>query len=198
MVFGSCSCKMGWPLFLSRVGPAAAPAVPWKLNGSAGPSATELRLMGATNSVSFRKSTKQGVLRPLSTLPPFVPRLFIEDITLNHDKYRGFDAAGRDLTAASKTLQPSIIELQVSAGSRRARCWSAAAVIASHSNSKVFVLIAPCYVEAVLVTASYLKVQQNLGLMLNLASDTACLVPVCTCFVLLSGCGHDCGRHRLH
>lgn len=83
--------------------------------GTAGPSPSELRMMGAATSVSFKKSTmKQGVLRPLSTLPPFVPRLFIEDITLNHEKYRGFDAAGRDLTAASKTLQPSIIELQAS------------------------------------------------------------------------------------
>ncbi|GFR48148.1 hypothetical protein Agub_g9980 [Astrephomene gubernaculifera] len=88
------------------------PAAPWKMGGVAGPSPIELRLMGAANSVSFKKSTmKQGVLRPLSTLPPFVPRLFIEDIILNHEKYRGFDT-GRDLTAASKTLQPSIIELQ--------------------------------------------------------------------------------------
>ncbi|KAG2424626.1 hypothetical protein HXX76_014351 [Chlamydomonas incerta] len=95
-------------------GPAAGAS--WGMGGStAGPSPSELRMMGAATSVSFKKSTmKQGVLRPLSTLPPFVPRLFIEDITLNHEKYRGFDAAGRDLTAASKTLQPSIIELQAS------------------------------------------------------------------------------------
>ncbi|KAG2432750.1 hypothetical protein HYH02_012884 [Chlamydomonas schloesseri] len=95
-------------------GPAASAS--WGMGGgTAGPSPSELRMMGAATSVSFKKSTmKQGVLRPLSTLPPFVPRLFIEDITLNHEKYRGFDAAGRDLTAASKTLQPSIIELQAS------------------------------------------------------------------------------------
>ncbi|KXZ55439.1 hypothetical protein GPECTOR_3g89 [Gonium pectorale] len=94
---------------------SGATVAPWTVGGVPGPSPTELRMMGAANSVSFKKSTmKQGVLRPLSTLPPFVPRLFIEDITLNHDKYRGFDAAGRDLTAASKTLQPSIIELQAS------------------------------------------------------------------------------------
>ncbi|KAG2496536.1 hypothetical protein HYH03_005360 [Edaphochlamys debaryana] len=97
-------------------GSVGAPhTAPWAVGGVAGPSPTELRMMGANNSVSFKKSTmKQGVLRPLATLPPFVPRLFIEDITLNHDKYRGFDAAGRDLTAASKSLQPSIIELQAS------------------------------------------------------------------------------------
>ncbi|PNH10372.1 Adenylate cyclase type 10, partial [Tetrabaena socialis] len=94
---------------------SGAPVGQWNPGAASGPSPTELRMMGANTSVSFKKSTmKQGVLRPLSTLPPFVPRLFIEDITLNHDKYRGFDAAGRDLTAASKTLQPSIIELQAS------------------------------------------------------------------------------------
>lgn len=83
------------------------------MGGVTGPSPSELRMMGAASSVSFKKSTvRQGVLRPLSTLTPFVPRLFIEDTTLNHDKYKGFDSAGRDLTAASKTLQPSIIELQ--------------------------------------------------------------------------------------
>ncbi|GIM16101.1 hypothetical protein Vretimale_18739, partial [Volvox reticuliferus] len=94
--------------------PSGPPPTAWNMGGGVvGPSTSELRMMGAANSVSFRKSTtKQGVLRPLSTLPPFVPRLFIEDITLNHEKYRGFDAAGRDLTAASKTLLPSIIELQ--------------------------------------------------------------------------------------
>ncbi|GIL60580.1 hypothetical protein Vafri_15119, partial [Volvox africanus] len=94
--------------------PSGPPPTAWNMGGGVvGPSTSELRMMGAANSVSFKKSTmKQGVLRPLSTLPPFVPRLFIEDITLNHEKYRGFDAAGRDLTAASKTLQPSIIELQ--------------------------------------------------------------------------------------
>lgn len=76
------------------------------------PTAHELRMIGAATSVSFKKSGRAGLLRPLTTLPPFVPRLFIEDISLNHDKYKGFDAAGRDLTAASKTLKPSIIELQ--------------------------------------------------------------------------------------
>ncbi|EFJ50372.1 hypothetical protein VOLCADRAFT_116897 [Volvox carteri f. nagariensis] len=98
------------------VRPSGPPAGVWNMGSNVvGPSTSELRMMGAASSVSFKKNTmKQGVLRPLSTLPPFVPRLFIEDITLNHEKYRGFDAAGRDLTAASKTLQPSIIELQAS------------------------------------------------------------------------------------
>ncbi len=91
---------------------AGTQAAAWAAGG--GPSPSELRMMGANSSVSFKKSTlKQGVLRPLANLPPFVPRLFIEDITLNHEKFSGFDAAGRDLTAASKTIEPSIIELQV-------------------------------------------------------------------------------------
>lgn len=76
------------------------------------PTSQELRMMGANTSISFKKCARQGLPRPLSMLPPFVPRLFIEDCTLNHERFKGFDAAGRDLTAASKTLKPNIIELQ--------------------------------------------------------------------------------------
>ena len=69
-------------------------------------------MMGANTSISFKKQRGSGLPRPLTTLPPVVPRLFIEDCMLNNDKFKGFDAAGRDLTAASKTLKPSVIELQ--------------------------------------------------------------------------------------
>lgn len=61
---------------------------------------------------SSQPAKQQSVNRPLATLPPFVPRLFVEDISLNHEKYREFDVPGRALTAASKCLQPSIVELQ--------------------------------------------------------------------------------------
>lgn len=81
-------------------------------DGLGPPTAQELRMMGANTSISFKKQRSSGLPRPLTTLPPFVPRLFIEDCMLNNDKFKGFDAAGRDLTAASKTLKPSVIELQ--------------------------------------------------------------------------------------
>lgn len=81
-------------------------------DGLGPPTAQELRMMGANTSISFKKQRGSGLPRPLTTLPPFVPRLFIEDCMLNNDKFKGFDAAGRDLTAASKTLKPSVIELQ--------------------------------------------------------------------------------------
>ena len=73
---------------------------------------TELHMIGAQHSVSFKKSTsKHGLIRPLSTLPPFVPRLLKEDIAYNEPKYKAFDAvAARELIVASKTLGASITD----------------------------------------------------------------------------------------
>jgi hypothetical protein len=76
------------------------------------PSMAELHMIGAQHSVSFKKSTsKHGLVRPLSTLPPFVPRLLKEDLAYNDAKYRSFDAsASRELSVASKTLEASIVD----------------------------------------------------------------------------------------
>jgi hypothetical protein len=53
-----------------------------------------LQLMGAQRSASFKRSLHKGVgayVRPLTTLPPFVPRLLKQDIANNEAKYSAFD-----------------------------------------------------------------------------------------------------------
>lgn len=55
------------------------------------------QLMGMQRSASFKRSMNKGVgnyVRPLSTLPPFVPRLLKHDISTNEAKYDAFDKVG--------------------------------------------------------------------------------------------------------
>eukprot|EP00983_Pelagomonas_calceolata_P091670 1157574-Pelagomonas_calceolata.AAC.10 len=60
-----------------------------------------MQLMGVQRSASFKRSLHKGVgayVRPLTTLPPFVPRLLKHDIATNEAKYSAFDkvfCAGR-------------------------------------------------------------------------------------------------------
>lgn len=83
-------------------------------NVQPGPSLTELQLIGAHQSVSFKKSiSKHGLFRPLTTLPPFVPRLLKDEIAANDAKYRSFDHANmKELTQSSKSLTPCMYEFQ--------------------------------------------------------------------------------------
>lgn len=79
---------------------------------------TETAALGQPGiSVSFNRrhpGTKaQGLLKPLTTLPPFVPKLLKQDLASNNSKYRAFDnAAVRDLATASRTVEPSMHEFQ--------------------------------------------------------------------------------------
>ncbi|MEW5303002.1 MAG: hypothetical protein WDW36_005735 [Sanguina aurantia] len=79
-----------------------------------GPTTHELQLMGAATSVSFKKSvSRHGIMRPLTTLPPFMPRLLKENIIREGARYKAFDTAvARDLAAASSTLQPIITDFK--------------------------------------------------------------------------------------
>ncbi|KAL6756768.1 hypothetical protein V8C86DRAFT_37436 [Haematococcus lacustris] len=80
------------------------------------PGMTDVAASGVHPAAPFKRGLNRGVvsyIRPLATLPPFVPRLLKEDVACDHQKYAGFDElSAKELASASKALVPSITEFQ--------------------------------------------------------------------------------------
>lgn len=61
------------------------------------------------------RSSKQGTVKALASLSPFVPQLLKQDMVSNHDRYRAFDGIdARDLAKAAQSLEPCMSEIQMS------------------------------------------------------------------------------------